>query len=74
MQTFEQILENIADLPVDQQTLLVEIVSRRVGNARRQQLAQECREGLTEFRAGGLSLMTADEAIFDLQDYLATVE
>ena len=74
MQTFEQILDNIADLPVDQQELLVEIVSHRVANDHRQILAQECREGLAEFRAGNLSTMTAEEAIAELQHYLATAE
>jgi hypothetical protein len=74
MLTFEKLLDNIEDLPIDQQELLMNIVSHRLADKRRQQLAQECQEGLVEFRSGQLKPMTAEEAIADLHNFLAEPE
>ncbi|QUS62287.1 hypothetical protein IQE94_17205 [Synechocystis sp. PCC 7339] len=74
MLTFEKLLDNIEDLPIDQQELLMNIVSHRLADKRRQQLAQECQEGLVEFRSGQLKRMTAEEAIADLHNFLAEPE
>ena len=52
----------------------MDIVSRRLTDKRRQQLAQECQQGLAEFHLGQLKPMTAEEAIADLHDFLAEPE
>jgi hypothetical protein len=74
MLTFEKLLDTIEDLPTDQQELLMNILSHRLADKRRQQLAQECQDGLAEFHAGQLKPMTAAEAIADLHDFLAEPE
>jgi hypothetical protein len=74
MLTFEKLLDTIEDLPIDQQELLMNIVSHRLADKRRQQLAQECRDGLAEFHSGQLKPMTAEEAIADLRNFIAEAE
>jgi hypothetical protein len=40
MSTFEQALDLVAELPLEQQELLIDIVQRRTAEARRQELAR----------------------------------
>ena len=74
MNTFEQVLDMIAELPLDQQELLIDIVQRRASDARRQKMARTSQEALAEFRSGKLKAQTANEAIAELRTYLNTAE
>lgn len=70
--TFEQVLDLVSELPVDQQKLLIEIVQHRTTEQRRKEIAQDCRKALEEFRQGNLKPLTAEEAILELTNYLHT--
>jgi hypothetical protein len=70
MKTFEQILDLVTELPLDQQKLLIEIVERRTANMQRKELAISAQEALAEFRTGNLKPQTAQEAIVELRTYL----
>jgi hypothetical protein len=72
--TFEQILEQISELPIDQQELLIEIIKRRTADERRKVLAQDSLEALEEFRRLNLKGLTAREAIIELRNYLDQCE
>jgi hypothetical protein len=74
MSTFEQALDLVAELPLEQQELLIDIVQRRTAEARRQELARTSQEALAEYRSGNLKPQTASEAIAELQTYLDTTE
>ena len=74
MSTFEQVLELVGDLPLDQQELLIDIVQRRAIEARRQELARTSQEALEEFHSGTLQAQTATEAIAELRNYLDSPE
>lgn len=74
MNTFEQILDLVTELPLDQQERLIEIVQHRATDMRRQELASSSREALAEFRAGNLKAQTAKEAIAELRTYLNAPE
>ncbi|MGB3492244.1 MAG: hypothetical protein WBA57_05925 [Elainellaceae cyanobacterium] len=74
MSTFEQILDGVADLPLDQQELLIEIVKHRTTAARRQELAKTSQEALAEYRTGQLQPQTSQEAIAELRAYLESTE
>ncbi|MGB0561483.1 MAG: hypothetical protein ACPGVO_06730 [Spirulinaceae cyanobacterium] len=69
-QSFEQILDQVAALPVEQQERLVETIQQGIRAARRLALAAESQEALAEFRAGKLKPLTADEAVTELRAYL----
>jgi homoserine kinase len=67
MVTLEDVLELANQLTNEQQEMLSEIVKKRLHEARRKQIIQDCHEALTEFKAGGLKAMTAQEAIAELE-------
>ena len=54
MNTFEQILDQVSELLLDQQELLIDSVQRRTRDARRQELAKTSQEALAEYRTGKL--------------------
>lgn len=67
MSTFEQILDLVSALPVEQQERLVETIQQRMRTVRRQELAAESQAALAEFRTGDLKSLTAAEAIEELR-------
>jgi len=67
MVTLENVLELANQLTDEQQEMLLEIVKKRLHEARRKQMIQDCHEALTEFKAGGLRAMTPQEAIAMLE-------
>ena len=74
MITFESALDAVSQLSIDQQEMLIDILKKRNAEVRRRQILEECREGLTEYRAGVLKAQTAEEAIADLRIYLESSE
>ena len=74
MSTFERALDMVAELPLEQQEILIGIVQRRTTEARRRDLARTSQEALAEYRSGNLKPQTASEAIAELQIYLHTSE
>ncbi|NEQ95458.1 MAG: hypothetical protein F6K30_01780 [Cyanothece sp. SIO2G6] len=74
MSTFEQVLDLVAELPLEQQTLLIDIMQRRTTEARRQELIKTTQEALAEFRSGTLKPQTATESIAELRTYLSSSE
>ncbi len=74
MITFEDVLDVVSQLPVEQQEELIDIIKRRNAEVRRRQILEECREGLAEYRSGTLKPQTAEEVIADLRNYLESPE
>ncbi|MEA5558187.1 hypothetical protein [Nodularia spumigena] len=72
--TFEEVLNLVTDLPLDQQELLISILQRRIADMRRKELASSSQQALAEFRTGNLKPQTATEAIAELRTYLNTNE
>ncbi len=72
--TFEQVLNLVTELPLAQQELLIDILQRRIADRRRKELANSSQEALAEFRSGNLKPQTATEAIAELRTYLNTPE
>lgn len=70
MITFENALDAVSQLSIDQQEMLIDIIRKRNTELRRNQILEECREGLVEYRSGLLKPMTAEDAIADLHSYL----
>ena len=74
MSTFEEILEQVSELPLDRQELLIEIIKRRMADKRRQVLAAESHAALEEFKTNQLKAMSAPEAITELRSFLDSSE
>ncbi len=74
MITFADALDVVSQLPIEQQEELIDIIKRRNAEARRRQILEECREGLSEYRSGNLKPQTAEEVIADLRSYLESPE
>ena len=74
MITFEDALDVVSQLSMEQQEELIDIIKRRNAEVRRRQILEECREGLAEYRSGTLKPQTAEEVIADLRSYLDSSE
>jgi hypothetical protein len=72
--TFEEVLNLVTELPLDQQELIINILQRRIADKRRKELASSSQEALAEFRTGNLKPQIATEAIAELRTYLNTPE
>ena len=70
MNTFEEVLDLVNELPLEQQKLLINILGLRTADSKRKELAKSSQEGLAEFKTGNLKAQTANEAIADLRSYL----
>jgi hypothetical protein len=67
MVTLENILELANQLTDEQQEMLSEIIKKRLHEARRKQIIQDCHGAIAEFNAGGLRAMTAREVFAELE-------
>ena len=74
MITFENALDAVSQLSIEQQEILIDILRKRNAEVRRKQILAECHEGLLEYRSGVLKPLTAEAAIADLRSYLDSRE
>ena len=74
MKTFEQVLDLVTELSLEQQELLIDIVKKRTIQMRRQELVRSSQEALAEFKTGNLKAQTANEAIEELRHYFDNSE
>ena len=68
--TLDQALDMVAQLPVEQQEILIDILRSRHIEKRRQEIAQDARESLAAFRAGQLKPQPVNKIIADLRQSL----
>jgi len=59
--TFDEVLEAIEHLPVEQQADLVELVRRRLAERGRRQIIDDAREARAEFAAGKTRATSVDD-------------
>jgi hypothetical protein len=67
--SFAELLDAIDELQVDEQAELVEIVSHRLSERRRDELAKEIRQARSDFEAGLCSPMTPEEILRDIKPF-----
>ncbi|MDJ0799934.1 MAG: hypothetical protein QNJ51_24530 [Calothrix sp. MO_167.B12] len=63
MLTFEQVLDNVMQLPLEQREMLIEILQKRHIEQRREEIAQNARDAILEFRTGKLKPQSASDII-----------
>jgi hypothetical protein len=67
----DSVLDQIDQLPLEQQDILADVLSRRRIEQARKQIAADARESLALFRAGKLQARPVDEVIASLEAALA---
>ena len=70
MSNLDQILDEAMTLSVNEQEMLLKILQGRIIERRRDEIAIDAIESLSEYRSGKLKLQTATEAIADLRSFL----
>jgi len=63
---FGNILDEVEKLPVDDQDLLREIISKRIVECRRNQIASEIKEARAEYKAGGCRPVSVDDLMKEI--------
>jgi hypothetical protein len=65
--TFDEILDDIEHLPVEQQADLVDVVRRRLAERGRQRIVSDAREARAEFAAGKTTATSIDDLMRELE-------
>ena len=65
--TFDEVLDAIEHLPVEQQADLVDVVRRRLAERGRQRIVTDAREARAEYAAGNTRAMSIDELMREIE-------
>jgi hypothetical protein len=65
--TFDEVLDAIESLPVEQQADLVEVVRLRLAERGRERIAADAREANAEFAAGKTRAVSVDELMREIE-------
>ncbi|NJO80062.1 MAG: hypothetical protein HC827_17125 [Cyanobacteria bacterium RM1_2_2] len=71
MPTLDQVLDIALQLPLEQQTMLIEIIRHRQIEARRAEIAAHAQQAITAFHQGQLTPQSAETAITELRQFLS---
>ncbi len=74
MLKFEQILDDVMQLPLEQREMLIDILLHRHVEQRREEIAQSAKEAISDFRAGRLKPQSAKSIISELRSTLDGTE
>jgi hypothetical protein len=64
--SFDELLDTIDQLPIDQQETLVEVIQRRLIDLRRQEIAKHAAEARQLYSGGKLPKGTVEELMADM--------
>ena len=65
--TFDEVLDAIEHLPMEQQADLVEVVRRRLAERGRQRIVTDAREARAEHAAGNTHAMSVDDLMREIE-------
>ncbi len=68
MSHFEEVLEVVETLPLDDQEILVELVRQRVADKRRAEIARNIADTRTEYQAGQVRRGSAADLMSDIDE------
>ena len=68
MPTFDELLDTIEQMPIEQQETLVDVLQKRLLELRRQQIAQNAVEARQLYKMGKLPHGTVDDLLLDLDE------
>ena len=64
---FEEVLEDIETLSLEDQEILIEILHRRIVERRREELAQDVQQARQEFQSGQCVPVTPEELLNEIE-------
>jgi transcriptional regulator with AAA-type ATPase domain len=70
MSNLDRVLEEAMNLPIEQQKMLMQILQLREIEQRRDEISQDAKLSLAEFREGEQKVQSAAEAIGELQEFI----
>lgn len=65
--TFDEVLDAIEHLPIEQQADLIDVVRRRLAERGRQQIIVDAREARAEFAAGKTRAISIDDLMGEIE-------
>lgn len=68
--TLDQVLDNVMQLPLEQQEMLIEILRNRHIESRREEIAKDAQEAIAAFYAGKLKSQPVEEILTELRQML----
>ena len=66
--SFQQVLDTVESLSLEEQTILLDILSNRLKQRQRQQLVQEIKEVKQEYQEGKVKFGSVDEFLSELDN------
>ena len=70
MSNLDRVLDQVMDLPLEQQEMLIQMLQRRMIERRRDEIAQDAVSSLAEFSSGKLKAQSATDAISELREFI----
>lgn len=64
--SFQELLESVESLPLDDQQMLLDIINMRLIEKRRDELVADMEESLEAYRKGEVQIGTVDDLLRDL--------
>ncbi len=68
--SFQELIESVEALPLDDREILVEIVNKRIIEQRREELEADMEESLEAYRRGEVRVGIVDDLLRDLKEDL----
>lgn len=66
--SFQDLIDAVESLPLDDQSMLVELINKRINEKRRAELVAEVGEAREAFRKGEVKRGTVEDLMKDLED------
>ena len=68
--SFQELIESVEALPLDDQQILMDIINRRIIEQRREELFSDMEESLEAYRKGEVRIGSVDDLFRDLDEDL----
>ncbi|MGB7544483.1 MAG: hypothetical protein WBL92_02665 [Methanothrix sp.] len=68
--SFQELIESVEALPLDDQEILMDIINRRIIEQRRDELVADMEESMQAYRKGEVRIGTVDDLLRDLDEDL----
>jgi hypothetical protein len=66
--SFQELIESVEALPLDDREILMEIINKRIIEQRRDELEADMEESLEAYRKGEVRVGTVDDLLRDLKE------
>jgi hypothetical protein len=67
---FQELIESVEALPIEDREMLVEIINKRIIEQRREQLVADMEEALEAYKRGDVHIGTVNDLLKDLDEDL----